>query len=91
MPLTLPKYELAARLAEQFEGISGGDISNAVLNAAFMAARHGEQRISEDYFERAVKSILTSKSANQKKGDVTVTKKAVSEEYVKQQLGTDNL
>ena len=91
MPLTLPKYELAARLAEQFEGISGGDISNAVLNAAFMAARHGEHHISEDYFERAVKSILVSKKANQKKSDVTVTKRAVSEEYVKKQLGKDNL
>ncbi|MDY6269637.1 MAG: ATP-binding protein [Selenomonadaceae bacterium] len=91
MPLTLPKYELAARLAEQFEGISGGDISNAVLNAAFMAARHGVHHISEDYFERAVKSILVSKKANQKKSDVTVTRKPVSEEYVKKQLRTDNL
>lgn len=91
MPLTLSKYELTSHLAEQFEGISGGDISNAVLNAAFMAARHGELHISEDYFERAVKSILVSKKANQKKGDVTVTRKPVSEEYVKKQLGTDNL
>ena len=56
-----------------------------------MAARHGELHISEDYFERAVKSILVSKKANQKKGDVTVTRKPVSEEYVKKQLGTDNL
>ena len=91
MPLVLPKYILSSRLAEQFEGISGGDISNAVLNAAFMAARHAEHRISEDYFERAVKSILASKTANQKKSNVTVTKKNVSEEYVKKQLGKETL
>ncbi len=89
MPLQMPKDELCADLAGKFEGLSGGDISNAVLNAAFMAARHEEQSVSEDYFEQAVTNILSSKRANQRKNDVTVTEKPVSEEYVRNKYGED--
>ena len=87
MPLQMAKDELCADLAGKFEGLSGGDISNAVLNAAFMAARHEEKSVSEDYFEQAVTNILSSKKANQKKGNVKVTEKPVSEEYVRKQIG----
>ena len=87
MPLHMPKKELCADLAGKFEGLSGGDISNAVLNAAFMAARHEEKSVSEDYFEQAVTNILSSKKANQKTDCVKVTETPVSEEYVRSQLG----
>ena len=89
MPLQMPKDELCSAIAEKSEGLSGGDISNAVLNAAFMAARHGEQSVSKDYFEQAVSNIISSKKANQRKSDVTVTERPVSEAYVKKQLAGD--
>jgi ATP-dependent Zn protease len=89
MPLQMPKDELCSAVAEKCDGLSGGDISNAVLNAAFMAARHGEQSVSEDYFDQAVANILASKKANQRKGNVTVTERPVSEEFVRKQLAKD--
>ena len=87
MPLYQPKDELCSEIAGKCEGLSGGDISNAVLNAAFMAARHGENCVAEGYFDQAVANILASKKANQKKSNVTVTERTVSEEYVKKQIG----
>lgn len=89
MPLQMPKDELCSAVAEKCDGLSGGDISNAVLNAAFMAARHGEKSVSENYFEQAVTNILSSKKANQRKGDATVTERPVSEDYVRKHYGNE--
>lgn len=89
IPPTLPNTINVEEIAEKYDGISGSDISTAVLRAAFKAARHHNSSVSQEYVEEAVENILVSKKANQK-SETTVTKRKVSEEYVKQQLGNKN-
>ena len=52
-------------LAKKFDGISGSDISNAMLNAAFKAARLGVDELDKNLVFEAVENILASKAANQ--------------------------
>ena len=52
-------------LAKKFDGISGSDISNAMLNAAFKAARLGVDELDNSLVFEAVENILASKRANQ--------------------------
>ena len=52
-------------LAKKFDGISGSDISNAMLNAAFKAARLGVDELDKSLVFEAVENILASKRANQ--------------------------
>ena len=54
-------------LAQKFDGISGSDISNAMLNAAFKAARLNLAELDKKLVFEAVESILASKRANNKK------------------------
>ncbi len=72
-------------LAKEFEYISGSDISNCVLNAAFKAARLKKTLLEQELVEEAIKNIIDSKKANDK-NKVIVTKKVVSEEYAKSQM-----
>ena len=51
-------------LAKKFDGISGSDISNAMLNAAFKAARQNAEILDKSLVFEAVKNILASKQAN---------------------------
>ena len=71
-------------LAEKYKNISGSDISTAVLNAAFKAARQEKRMVDKEYIFEAIEDITKSKEANQ---GYTVTTKNVSKEYVKEQLG----
>ena len=72
-------------IAKKFEGLSGSDISNAVLNAAFRAARKKLTSVPKDYFYQAVEEILESKRANAlNSGDVE--KRVVSKEYYDKQV-----
>ena len=64
IPVQLPNNLDAAELAKKFEGISGSDISNAMLNAAFKAARQGANELDESLVFEAVENILASKAAN---------------------------
>ncbi|MBQ9486530.1 MAG: AAA family ATPase, partial [Selenomonadaceae bacterium] len=64
IPAQLPNNLDAAELAKKFEGISGSDISNAMLNAAFKAARQGANELDESLVFEAVENILESKKAN---------------------------
>ncbi len=87
IPAELPNNLDAAELAKKFEGISGSDISNAMLNAAFKAARLRQNELDKNLVFEAVKNILDSKAANEdKQMKVSVEKRKVSEEYVKQQV-----
>lgn len=81
MPTNLDTMEIA----KKYSGISGSDISNAVLNAAFRAARHQDSMVVKEYIFDAVEDILGSKKENSF-GPGTVTERPVSEEYVKEQL-----
>ena len=68
-------------LAEKYDGISGSDISNAMLNAAFKAARQGVNGPNEKLICEAVENILDSKAANAKTNrKETVTTREISEE-----------
>ena len=53
-------------LAKKFDGISGSDISNAMLNAAFKAARLKVDELDKNLVFEAVENILASKKANAK-------------------------
>ena len=81
MPTNLDVIEIA----KKYDGLSGSDISNAVLNAAFCAARNQNSLVKKEYIFSAAEDILKSKKDNIV-GESTVTKRPVSEEYVKQQL-----
>ena len=80
---TMPNNIDIDELAEKYEGLSGSDISNAVLMAAFKAARQNAEIVDKSLVFEAVEETLASKNAN--KG-VTVEKRVVSEEYVKEQV-----
>ena len=79
---TMPNNIDIDELAEKYEGISGSDISNAVLMAAFKAARQNADLVDKKFVFEAIEESLASKNANV---GVTVTKKIVSDEYVKEQ------
>ena len=85
VPQKMPTNVDFDEIAEKFDGISGSDISNAVLNAAFKAARRKFKFVSKELFFEAIDDILASRAANSK-NEVTVTKRFVSEEYVQAQL-----
>ena len=90
IPRKMPNNVDINEIAEKFDNISGSDISNAVLNAAFKAARRKMNFVDKELFYEAIEDILNSRKANEV-GKVTVTKRKVSEEYVKSQLNKNNL
>lgn len=51
-------------LAQKFDGISGSDIANAMLNAAFKAARLKVDELSKELVCEAIQNIIASKHAN---------------------------
>lgn len=79
---TMPNNVDIDKLAEKYDGISGSDIANAVLMAAFKAARLKARIVFKEYIFEAVEATLASKNAND---GVTVERRIVSEEYVKEQ------
>lgn len=85
IPSTMPNNVDIDEIAQKYEGLSGSDISNAVLMGAFKAARQNESIVDKKYIFEMVEGILASKRANQK-NDVKVEKRIVSEEYAKSQL-----
>ena len=86
IPAKLPTDLDVEEIAKKFDGISGSDISNAVLNAAFRAARKKETSVPKEYFFQAVENILESTQAN-RQGEVQVTKRIISKEYYDEQVG----
>ena len=80
---TLPNNANIEELSNLYEGISGSDIANAVLMAAFTTARKKEELVDEATIREVIESILASKNANR---GVTVTRRIVSEDYVKEQM-----
>ncbi|MCD8176664.1 MAG: ATP-binding protein [Tannerellaceae bacterium] len=81
----LPHNVNTEELAEKYEGISGADISNAVFQAAITTARKAETVMSQDNLEQAVRQIMESKLAHAPQ--IKVTKREISEEYVREQTG----
>ena len=81
IPDTMPNNIDIDEIAEKYEGLSGSDISNAVLMGAFKAARQHDSSVDKKYVFEMVEGA--SKRANQ---GASMKSKIVSEEYVKQEL-----
>lgn len=82
----LPNTVNINELTENYENISGADISNAVFNAAIMTMRKSEQRMSHENLEDALKRIIQSKKAHMAQ-EIKITRREVSESYVQKQIG----
>lgn len=88
IPSKMPCQADCPYLAKAFPGVSGSDIANAVFSAAVGAARDKERIVPQSRFEDAVQRCLDVKKAN--KGEqFTVSKRIVSEDEVKQELGNE--
>lgn len=83
MPRKMPTNAEPSELAEKFDGVSGSDISTAVLKAALKAAKNYDMLVKCEYIEEAISSIISSKNEN---SGVTVSKRIVSEEYALSQI-----
>ena len=86
IPKQMPTDADIMLLAQKFPGITGSDISNAVLNASLRAAAENEPLVRHANFENAVTRIIESKADNADIGK-PISRRTVSEEYVKSQLG----
>jgi SpoVK/Ycf46/Vps4 family AAA+-type ATPase len=64
LPASLPTDARPGELAAASEGLSGGDLSNAVLLAALRGARSPERFVRHGYFLDAMSSIRESLEAN---------------------------
>ncbi len=71
-------------LSEKYSGISGSDISNAVLKSAIQASRRGLDYVPMELIENSIEEIIKSKSVS---NGVQVDKRLVTEQYVNEQLG----
>lgn len=80
IPDTMPNNIDIDEIAEKYEGLSGSDISNAVLMGAFKAARQHDSSVDKKYVFEMVEGILASKRANQ---GISMKSKIVSEAYDK--------
>jgi len=85
IPKEMPNNANIIELAEVYENISGSDICNAVMTAAFKAARLNEDYVDNKYFHDAINRIIKSKKEN-KNIKETKTERFVSEDYVKKQI-----
>lgn len=85
IPLEMPVNINIEQLAENSDGLSGSDITNCILNAAYKAARLQIDIIPQSFFEESAKNILTSKSMNEHK-NITIEERYVTKEYVENSL-----
>jgi len=85
IPQSLPTDADITALAKKYDAVSGSDIANAVLTASLRAARLNERIVQHLYFEEAVERMINSKADNNDLGKL-VSKRTVSEEYVKSQF-----
>ncbi|GHV31520.1 hypothetical protein FACS1894167_13980 [Synergistales bacterium] len=86
IPEGLPTDININELVAKSDGASGADIANAVMQAALRAARQNETIVRSSYFEDAINQIVESKLANNNE-ETVISRRTVSEEYAKQQLG----
>lgn len=83
---TIPNRIDIVAIARKYPGISGADISNAIVNCALKAARNNKEYIDDDDIEYALSKILAAKIDNQTI-KYTVTERNVPEQYAFQQMG----
>lgn len=85
IPSQMPHNIDTEILSSQHDNLSGSDISNAILLAAFSAAERGNNSVEMNDVEYAVKSIITSKQANAK--NISIEKINVTKTEVEKNLG----
>lgn len=74
IPQEMPTDLHISEISQKYDGISGSDISNAVLKAALKAAKNQETFVKQTNFEEAVEEIIKSKRANK---DIKITKSEI--------------
>lgn len=84
IPSAMPHSIDVDDIARSHSGLSGSDIANAVLMAAFSAAQRGGNQVQHADMESAVQNILNGKRANE--GKTSITTREVSAAYVQQAL-----
>lgn len=89
IPVEMPHRLDIEKLANDYTNLSGSDIANSILLAAFSAAERKSLYVDMSDMDYALKLVEESKKANSgNKGVVTsVVTRDVSEDYVKTQLG----
>lgn len=85
IPAEMPNNIDCDALAKKYTGVSGSDIANAILLAAFKAVRNQAGLVTQGSVEKVMEGILHSKKDNEARQGVT-TKRVVSEEYAKKQM-----
>lgn len=86
IPKKMPNTANIHELADNYDNVSGSDISNAVRMAAFKAARLNENYVDNKYFHESISNIINSKKENKGLENQKVTERFVSEEYAKSQI-----
>lgn len=88
IPECLPNDIDISYIANIFEGVSGSDISNAILLSAFRAAKSENKFVTTDFVKIELDSIVKSKNLNTKNIS-KITDRIVSEEYAISQIGVN--
>lgn len=88
IPTEMPNLADIDVLARQYEQVSGSDIANAVMMAAFTTVRRHENFVKDEYFHEAIKNIIQSKNANKNNNNVSIiNERFVTKQYVDSKLG----
>jgi ATP-dependent 26S proteasome regulatory subunit len=89
IPKQMPNDIDIDALSEKYEDLSGSDISNAILLAAFSAAETGNESVCMNDMEYAINSIINSKNANTKNTikHISIETKEVTKQEVEDSLG----
>ena len=82
-PKEFPNELNSEEISKKYSGISGSDISNAILKTAFRVAKEELNSAPHNYFEESIKQIIKSKQDNEM---VSIKKRKVSEDFVMNQL-----
>jgi len=79
-------------ISQKSDGLSGADISNAALMAAFKIASENRSEYLQGDIEHQINNIKSSKLANMKKHQnesATISTRVVSKEYAEKQIGKE--
>lgn len=86
IPSEMPTNIDYTAISKEYEGITGSDISNAVLKAALCAAKNGDLLIKHEFFVKAIEEIVYAKKANSNSSDLTVSRKKIDESDVPEDI-----
>lgn len=80
IPSNMPVDADIHKLAVKHNGLSGSDISTAVMKAALNAAKNNAIYVSQNDFEQAIESIKASKKANTATSKSVITQSKIVDE-----------